>query len=82
MPDFRYVLIQPSTRNGFVTTAPDYPMAVSVSREWESNGPLKKPHVLTPIALSVVEGCAQSPRSNRARDMCSCWFYEHGHEHE
>jgi hypothetical protein len=34
--------------------------------------------MLTSIALSIVEGCAQSARSNRARDACSCSVYEHG----
>jgi len=46
MPDFRYVLIQPNTRNGFVMTAPDYPMAVIVSREVRKGRLLKKTHML------------------------------------
>jgi hypothetical protein len=32
---------------------------------------LKKPHMLTPIALSIVEGCAQSPRVNVLRKYAS-----------
>jgi len=40
-------------------------------RSYACNRLLKKAHLLRPIALSIVEGCAQSPRSNVLHEYAS-----------
>jgi len=51
------------------------PVAKILSRIFSR--PLKKTHM--PIALSIIEGCAQSPRVN-SYGVCSCSCGFHGHD--